>query len=133
MTFLLDENFPKAAVELLEGMGHTVFDSRDKGLIGSSDSAILEAASKLEATILTTDRDFFHTLHHEFPGHCGVVVIALRQPRRTAILDRLRWFLNAVVDRSLSGRAFQLRDNTWLVHPPFETPTGEGESGRQED
>ena len=30
MTFMLDENFPKAAAELLEGMGHTVYDARER-------------------------------------------------------------------------------------------------------
>jgi len=126
---MLDENFPKAAAELLEGMGHTVYDARERGLIGASDSEIMEVAIELRAALLTTDRDFFHTLHHAFPEHCGVVVIALRQPKRTAILDRLKWFLNLVADESLSRRAFQLRDTTWLAHPPFEPQTRGGEPG----
>ena len=120
MTFLLDENFPRAASGFLKGLGHTVIDARDRGLAGANDSQLLATASQLGAVMPTTDRDFFHTLHHEHPGHGGVVVIALRQPNRKSILDRLSWFLNAVAGRSLTGRAFQLRDSTWLIHPPFE-------------
>ncbi|MCX8494902.1 MAG: DUF5615 family PIN-like protein [Akkermansiaceae bacterium] len=44
MKFFLDENFPKAAVGLLEGMGHEVFDLRGSGREGLPDPDIFAEA-----------------------------------------------------------------------------------------
>jgi len=57
MKFLLDENFPKAAAELLERFGHDSYDPRGTELEGSEDSVLVEEAQRLDAVILTTDRD----------------------------------------------------------------------------
>ncbi|PTX95353.1 hypothetical protein DB345_13840 [Spartobacteria bacterium LR76] len=119
MIFLLDENFPRSASGFLEEQGHEVYDIRSLGLRGAADTKIVSEALELGAVILTTDRDFFHTLHHNFPDHAGVIVIAVRQPSREAILSRLRWFLTNIPPSQLPGRAFQLRDRTWLSHPPL--------------
>jgi predicted nuclease of predicted toxin-antitoxin system len=126
MNFLLDENFPKAAAAVLERMGHAVHDLRGSGMEGSVDTAVVERSQHLGAVILTTDRDFFHTLHHLYPGHAGVIVIALRQPCRAAILNRLEWFLRNVPEGAWAGRAFQLRDKTWVAQPPIENAADVG-------
>ena len=120
MKFLLDENFPKAAITMLEERGHEWFDPRDTDLKGSDDRVLVEEALRTDAVILTTDRDYYHTLRHEFPEHRGLVVFALKQPNRAAILDRLEWFLDNIAPASLPGRAFQLRDRTWVSQPPIE-------------
>ena len=117
MNFLLDENFPKAATELLERLGHDTFDPRGTALEGSEDSVLVEEARRLDAVILTTDRDFFHTLRHQYPDHAGLVVIALRKPNRAAILQRLEWLLDNVNPDDFEGRAFQLRDRKWVALP----------------
>jgi predicted nuclease of predicted toxin-antitoxin system len=44
MKFFLDENFPKAAVGMLEGMGHEVFDLRGTEREGSQDGDIFAEA-----------------------------------------------------------------------------------------
>lgn len=44
MRFLLDENFPKAVIPILEAMGHEVDDYRLIGKIGSPDSDIVRLA-----------------------------------------------------------------------------------------
>lgn len=119
MKFLLDENFPKSATRLLLDLGHEVIDFRQAGKPGDDDSAVFQMAVDESAVILTTDRDFFHTLPALYDGHPGVVVVALRQPNRAAILGRLRWLLEALPLDKLRGRAIQLRDSTWLVLPPM--------------
>jgi predicted nuclease of predicted toxin-antitoxin system len=53
MKFLLDENFPKAAAELLKGLGHDSHDPRGTELEGSEDSVLVEEARRLDAVILT--------------------------------------------------------------------------------
>jgi len=119
MRFFFDENFPKAARDLLEAKGHECFDPRGTDLEGVVDSVIVEKAREIGAIILTTDRDFFHTLEGLYPTHAGMVVIALKQPSRSAILHRLEWFLDYVSEDDMVGRAFQLRDKTWLARPPL--------------
>jgi len=119
MKFLLDENFPKAAIALLRVAGHEVFDFRGSGDEGIEDSEVFHKAQNLSAILLTTDRDFFHTIPHLFESHFGVVVIALRQPNRNSILSRLEWLLSQVSEHQFNHRVFQLRDSTWLAYPPI--------------
>lgn len=119
MIFLLDENFPKAAVAVLENYGHSVHDVRGTALEGAEDHTLLEEAQRLGAVLLSTDRDFFHTLRHLYPQHAGLIVIALKQPSRASIIGRLQWLLENVPEHQLPGRAFQLRDDTWIIQPPL--------------
>lgn len=119
MRFLLDENFPKAAGLLLTELGHEVLDFRFEGDEGAPDFAVMTLALEKEAVVLTTDRDFFHTLSSAFPQHFGIVVIALKRPTRDAILGRLKWLLSEVALDSFAGRAFQLRDRAWMSFPPL--------------
>jgi len=120
MRFLLDENFPKAVCPLLVGLGHEVIDFREVGIQGSPDSEIVAMAIAEKAAILTTDRDFFHTLGQQFPDHHGIIVVALKKPTRDLIIHRIGWLLEHVSEGSISGRAFQLRDQAWQVYPPLE-------------
>ncbi len=117
MKFFFDENFPKAARGLLLDRGHEYYDTRGTEHEGAADSYIVEEAQRMGAVILTTDRDFFHTLSYQYPDHAGIIVIALKQPSRSAILERLNWFLDSIAEKHLSARAFQLRDHTWVARP----------------
>ena len=114
MTFFLDENFPRSAAALLLRHGHEVVDSRDVCDSGTGDDVLFSKAQDLEAVFLTTDRDFFHTVPHQWKVHAGVIVIALRQPSRSAILSRLEWFLQSTQPESICGRVYQLRDTTYV-------------------
>jgi len=120
MKFFFDENFPKAAREILQELGHECFDPRGSDLEGVPDTIIVEEARRMKAVLLTTDRDFFHTLALQYPEHAGIVVIALKQPSRAAILERLKWFLAHVAEEHLASRAFQLRDHTWVARPSLK-------------
>lgn len=117
MRFMLDENFPKAAAAMLRSAGHEVFDIRGTDDEGIDDDALFQMAQKAGAVLLTTDRDFFHTVPHLHEFHCGVVVIALRQPNRAAILSRLEWALSNIAASDFLNRVFQLRDKSWLAYP----------------
>jgi predicted nuclease of predicted toxin-antitoxin system len=119
MRFLLDENFPKAAVEMIVSLGHEVFDFRGTTEQGMDDESVFARAQSLHGCLLTTDRDFFHTIPHLHTHHCGVVVIALRQPNRATILARLQWVLSHVAVDEFRDRVFQLRDQSWISYPPL--------------
>ncbi len=119
MRFLLDENFPRSVAAVLSEKGHEAVDLRSIGLLGASDALVAERAIEMNAVILTTDRDFFHTFPNIYAEHCGVVVIALRQLSRGLITQRLEWFLENVREEHWRNRVFQLRDTTWLTRPPI--------------
>lgn len=120
MKFLLDENFPRAGGEYLENLGFEVLYARSECGQGAPDSDLMAFAVQSESVVLTTDRDFFHTLAISHPHHSGVIAIALRQPSRSLIVARLGWFLDNISLDLLPGRAFQLRDQTWVCHPSIE-------------
>ncbi len=62
MNFLLDENFPKSAERLLIELEHHVIDIRGTALQGADDFHLFELAQQNQAILLTTDRDFYHTV-----------------------------------------------------------------------
>lgn len=119
MRFFLDENFPKAACAMLNQEGHEVVDIRGTEKEGATDADLFLMAQDCQATFLTTDKDFFHTVPHLYPHHHGVVVIALRQPDRKSIMTKLAWLLTQIPMDSIFGRVFLLMDTAYVVYPPL--------------
>lgn len=115
MRFLLDESFPAAAQGFLAEQGHTVLDSRREAGVGADDASVFRCAQQHEAVLLTTDRDFYHSVPWQYGDHFGVVVIALRQPNRAAILRRLAWLLKQSSLFPLRDKVVQLRDKACRV------------------
>jgi len=115
MKFFLDENFPRAAIAVIQRQGHEAMDARDLLAPGLPDEHLFGEAQGRGAVFLTTDRDFFHTIPWLYARHFGIVVIALRQPNRERILARLEWFLRTMDLHKLAGRVYQLRDTTYLL------------------
>lgn len=113
MKFLLDENFPKSAEKVLIELGHQVIDIRGTKLQGVDDFRLFEIAQENEAILLTTDRDFYHTVPLRYSDHHGVIVIALKQPNREAILSKLRWLISQ--ELMIHSRIYLLRDETYRV------------------
>ena len=116
MTFLLDENFPVSAAAFLRERGHEAFLSAETCGRGATDEEVFAEAQRRRAILLTSDRDFYHTIPLLHPEHCGIVVVALRQPTRAAILSRLEWFL-ANAPQPVANRAYVLRDQTYRFTP----------------
>ena len=115
MKFLLDENFPKSAEKLLIELGHQVIDIRGTELQGVDDFRLFEIAQENEAVLLTTDRDFYHTVPLNYSDHHGVSVIALKQPNREAILAKLRWIVVQDLMETIHNTIYLLRDETYRV------------------
>ncbi|MCW1925085.1 DUF5615 family PIN-like protein [Luteolibacter arcticus] len=125
MRFLLDENFPNSAVGFLEALAHEAHDFRGTAEEGMEDGGVFAKAQDLNAVLLTTDRDFFHTVPHLFSSHAGVVVVAMKQSCRATILSRLEWIIAKVNAEDFANRVFQLRDRSWLAYPALERPASE--------
>lgn len=103
---------------MLREEGHEVFDVRDSDRLDRRDEWVFEFAQQHAAILLTTDRDFFHTVPHLYPFHYGAVVFALTQPNRSSILKKLAWFLERFSNRSMQNTVIQLRDNTYAILGP---------------
>lgn len=78
MIFFLDENFPKMAHTILGNAGHTVLDIRSTDKEGLPDNELFQLAKQGRAIFLTTDKDYYHTIHLTEKPHFGIIVIALR-------------------------------------------------------
>lgn len=112
MKFLLDENFPASAATLIESTGNEAVRFTDVCSFGDADETVFAVAQRENATILTSDRDFYHTIPFLHEHHAGIVVIALRQPSRSLIQERLSWFLR-FIKPPLENRVFLLRDYSY--------------------
>ena len=115
MKFFLDENFPKKAISLLETQQHTAFDIRGSSHEGLEDKELFSLAKKEKAVFLTTDKDFYHTIHLTEKPHYGIIVIALRQPNSKAILDKLEWVLINIEKFSFKNECLLLTDSKCTV------------------
>ncbi|MBI4023652.1 MAG: DUF5615 family PIN-like protein [Verrucomicrobia bacterium] len=115
MKFILDENFPQPALALLARYGHVGQSILDFSRKGTDDLEIFEVAQRAKAVFLTTDKDFFHTVPLLVKDHAGVVVIALAQPNRQKLLDRLQWVLRWMQQGDISGRALLVTDHHHLI------------------
>lgn len=120
MRFFLDENFPRSAIPTLNAQGHQTVDWREVAARGTADNQIFDLAQQHQATLLTTDRDFFHTIPHLHKHHCGILVVALSKPNRKNLLDRLLWALSYFDSSTFRDRAIQLRDHSWTAYPPLK-------------
>lgn len=82
-------------------------------------------AQRAQAVLLTTDRDFAHTIPHLFEQHRGVVVVALHQPNRSSIVARLECFLDHAAGEDLRNKVFLLGDTAFRVWPASKFSTEE--------
>jgi predicted nuclease of predicted toxin-antitoxin system len=110
MNFFLDENFPKQAKLILEHAMHQVFDLRGTKDEGISDIQIFAMAKQHQAIFLTTDKDFYHTIHYNHKPHPGIIVIALGQPNGKNILDKLNWFLSHGLLENIENKCYLITD-----------------------
>ena len=115
MIFFLDENVPKSSIKLLESKGHEVIDIRGTHFEGSDDSILFKIAQDKKAIFLTTDKDFFHTIPYLYNEHCGIIVIALKQPNRISILDKIQFFLDNIDIGNLNSKVVLLRDKHYTI------------------
>ncbi len=102
MRFFLDENFPRPAIAFLQSAGHSASHALQNLSPGTED------AQKQTAILVTTDKDFFHTIPWTFEWHSDAIVITLRKANRADFLRRLADALALVGERDLD-------DTVWLV------------------
>jgi predicted nuclease of predicted toxin-antitoxin system len=89
MRFLADENFPGAAVTVLEAAGHDVVWVR-MAAPGATDPDVLAWAAREERILLTFDKDFGELARGSaLPSACGVILLRMPMPRPSDVGRRL--------------------------------------------
>ena len=90
MKLKLDENLPESLLSELSALGHDVDNARIEGLSGRADMELWNAAQSAQRVLITQDLDF-SDIRRFAPGtHCGLVLVRLRLPGRTALTRRIR-------------------------------------------
>lgn len=99
MKIKLDENLPHRLAILLKNLGHEAHTLHEEKLVGSSDVELWDAAQKESRFLITQDLDF-SDLRKFAPGsHCGILLLRLRTPSRSALIARVEeMFKNENVD-----------------------------------
>ena len=116
MKIFLDENIPTSVKEHLKEPRFHVFDVRSTADEGKPDKELFAMAKAQNALFITTDKDFFHTIHFEEKPHFGIVVIALSQPNSQKILDKVQWFLRTYPDEDFRNTCYLLTDRTCRIY-----------------
>ncbi len=118
MKLKLDENLPESLVSELSDLGHDVDNVRGERLTGCEDTAVWKAAQEAGRVLITQDLDF-SDMRKFAPGtHCGLILVRLRLPGRTALARRIREVF-AAEPISTWARSFVLVTDLKLrVHSP---------------
>ena len=89
MKIKLDENMPVGLAEILSQLGHDADTVYDEGYAGNKDDKIWELAQESKRFLITQDMDFSDKRKF-IPGtHEGILLIRLRNPGRTALIQRI--------------------------------------------
>jgi hypothetical protein len=95
MRFLANENFPGAAVTILESAGHDVIWIRT-AVPGASDTEVLAWAARDARVLLTFDKDFGELARAStLPATCGVVLFRIPMPNPVDVGRRLGDLISA--------------------------------------
>jgi predicted nuclease of predicted toxin-antitoxin system len=90
MKIKLDENLPNRLAQVLSGLGHDVDTVIDEGLASRNDDVVWQAAQYSGRLLVTQDLDFSDVRKFQPGTHCGLVLVRLRDPSRTALVERVR-------------------------------------------
>ncbi|MGB7309206.1 MAG: DUF5615 family PIN-like protein [Candidatus Acidiferrales bacterium] len=89
MKVKLDENLPFRLASVLTRVGHDVHTLRDEGLLGRSDKQIWERAQQESRFLITQDMDFSDSRKFAPGSHHGILLLRLRSPDRTSLVERV--------------------------------------------
>lgn len=115
MNFFLDENFPKESIKLLDSKKNEIFEIRGTAKEGLQDFEIFTLAKEKKAIFLTTDKDFFHTIHFTEKPHSGIIVINISQPKSREIIKKLEWALEFLKDKTIENKCLLIKDNSCRI------------------
>lgn len=83
MNAVIDEDLPRSFAQVLTSLGFTVYDIRDHGFKGKSDTEIFKFARLHSAVLFTADLDFGNPILFPRGTHNGIVI--LRFPNELSV------------------------------------------------
>lgn len=102
LSFLVDADMPRAALEALLARGYDAQDVRDIGLGGATDEAIIAHALTHGLVVVTRDTDFGEVLR--YPNHPGAIILRLPSTTRASdVAAHLGAFLDTVKGGAIVG------------------------------
>jgi predicted nuclease of predicted toxin-antitoxin system len=90
MKIKLDENMPASLAAALLHLGHDVETIPEEGLAGVPDAVVWSAAQSERRFLVTQDLDFADVRQFAPGSHQGILLVRLRNPDRSALIDRVR-------------------------------------------
>jgi predicted nuclease of predicted toxin-antitoxin system len=84
MTFLVDADLPRSAVDVVRRHGYDAVDVRDIGLRHADDSEIASHAQREQQCLVTDDFDFADIRNYPPQQYAGIVVLVI-PPTATAL------------------------------------------------
>jgi predicted nuclease of predicted toxin-antitoxin system len=118
MRIKLDENMPGRLAEALARAGHDIDTVIGEGLAGCDDEAVWSGAQECERFFITQDMDFSDLRRFAFGKHEGVMLVRLREPGRTALLNRISAVLETEDCSSWKGAFVVVTDSKTRVRKP---------------
>ncbi|EFK97826.1 hypothetical protein LDC_0110 [sediment metagenome] len=111
--FLVDEDLPRSAVNLIRTFGHLADGVNELGLRGSKDKQIADYVIKNGYCILTGDYDFSHVLNYPPKNYHGIIVLYIPGNSTSIyILNLLEIFLKELNHiKEVSGRLIIVESN----------------------
>lgn len=118
MKIKLDENMPAILAEQLRHLGHDVHTVPEEFLAGQSDPTIWAVAQDEQRFLITQDLDFSDARQFSPGTHAGILLVRLRNPGRSALLQAvIRVFTNEKVS-AWSGCVVVLTERKIRIHRP---------------
>lgn len=105
--FYLDENFPVPTGKFLRTLGHTIFEGlKIVKKSGLSDSRHIKDATKLEAILVSCDRDFWVDPKHrgKIAKSCGVVLISATDTKPKTSEKIMLKLLKVLTKNQIAGK-----------------------------
>jgi predicted nuclease of predicted toxin-antitoxin system len=118
MKIKLDENLPSRLVAALGQLGHEVDTVARERLTGRPDITIWRAAQEAGRFLVTQDLDFSDIRRFRPGTHHGLLLVRLREPGRTALLQRVRAAFQTEDEESWSGCFVVVTEHKLRVRRP---------------
>lgn len=90
MRIKLDGNIPVVLASTLSRLGHDVDTVIDEGLAAEDDDTVWRGAQQATRLLVTQDLDFSDVRKFQPGTHFGILLVRLRDPSRSALIERVQ-------------------------------------------
>lgn len=120
MRFLADENIAYSTICMLKELGYDIRDHKELKLTGKKDEAVIKKANDQELIIITLDKDFGNIMRHPLESHCGVILIAIKNPTPIRVNFYLRELFNKIKKEKLKKSLAIVKENGFKILTSIE-------------